>query len=569
MLGLVALVLSGLPALAIDEGLPHATDANVITPRQILITIATSPTGLQVQVDGTWHTAPYELSCDAGTVHTVNTTPVQFSAPDVRYVFAQWSDGGSTPSHTITCDSPVTLAAMFQTQFMIVVDTNPAGLTVSLDGMSYVAPLAVWCTAGSTHIVFMVVPAPGPSSVRWVFDHWSDGNRSNPRVFVCSGPMHLQAGFRAEFRMAFGTSPAGLSLTVDGSTVTAPQSFWWADGSDHSFAAPSLEDPGNGTRYLFAGWSDGGAQNRTLTVSDPVNLTAAYDAQFRLSLTTPHGSASCDLADCWYAPGATSHFSISPTEVTEGGRRYRFAGWTGDFVGESPNGTLSMDGPKSVTAKWDDLGPASSGLTPMQWLGVGGAAVAGAVGLALALSEPLRVALVIFLLALWTKFRRGTVLDNEKRGMVRGYLAANPGANFTAIRNDLKMATGTLTYHLQVLEHEGILRSWADGRYRRYALSGHPIAEVQPRLTDIELVLLQNLLENPGRTQRDLTLASGLSQPTISYHMGKMASLGVVSVRREGWRKRYFAALRERPGGYRPAAPRPTEGDAPSPATGS
>jgi len=127
--------------------------------------------------------------------------------------------------------------------------------------------------------------------------------------------------------------------------------------------------------------------------------------------------------------------------------------------------------------------------------------------------------------------------------MIRGYLAANPGANYASIRADLGIANGTLVYHLNTMEKEEFIRSWHDGRFKRFALKDHPIADTQPKLTDIELIVLQTLQNNPGLTQEDIAKEVGVSQPTISYHMKKLSELGFVRVTRHGIRNHYTAVI--------------------------
>ncbi len=164
------------------------------------------------------------------------------------------------------------------------------------------------------------------------------------------------------------------------------------------------------------------------------------------------------------------------------------------------------------------------------------------------LYEYLRRSFWVPFAVLWARLTHGDILDHEKRGMVVGYLAANPAANFAAIRADLKMAMGTLTYHLWVLEKEGEIKSWRDGRFRRYAPYGHRVAEMQPRLTDIELLLLQRIRGTSGLTQKELAKDVGVSQPAVSYHISRMAALGVLRVERKGRAKRYTANLGDVPG---------------------
>ena len=188
---------------------------------------------------------------------------------------------------------------------------------------------------------------------------------------------------------------------------------------------------------------------------------------------------------------------------------------------------------------------------------VGLGVTGGAVGVAFLLVEPLAVTLLTLLAILAAKLRRKEdISDNEKRGLIRGYLAANPGANYASIRNDLKIARGTLVYHLYVLEKQEIIRSWHDGRLKRFALSSERIADIQPRITDIELIILQTLKNNPKLTQEELAEEIGVRQPTISYHMKRLIQLGFLKVERKGIRNHYTADIESDP--IRKAVP--TEG---------
>src|SRR5204862_521142 len=65
------------------------------------------------------------------------------------------------------------------------------------------------------------------------------------------------ANVTALARMTVTTNPPGLSITVDGLSLIAPQSFNWAPGSSHTIGATSPQGSG-GSREVFASWSDGG-----------------------------------------------------------------------------------------------------------------------------------------------------------------------------------------------------------------------------------------------------------------------------------------------------------------------
>ena len=76
---------------------------------------------------------------------------------------------------------------------------------------------------------------------------------------------------------------AGLLIEVDGETYTAPHSFDWAPGSIHTIgvASPQVQRayPIFGSdfylRYLFAKWSDGGAQTHSVTASSETTVFIA------------------------------------------------------------------------------------------------------------------------------------------------------------------------------------------------------------------------------------------------------------------------------------------------------
>jgi hypothetical protein len=71
-----------------------------------------------------------------------------------------------------------------------------------------------------------------------------------------------------------------------------------------------------------------------------------------------------------------------------------------------------------------------------------------------------------------------TRLDREKidndiahetvREQIYLYVNKNPGVNFTRIRKDLDMGTGTVVYHLSMLERKNFLRSSETGRKKRF-----------------------------------------------------------------------------------------------------
>jgi hypothetical protein len=125
----------------------------------VIITIATNPSALQMEVDGTMYTAPQSFKWATNTTHTINVPSAQSGGTSTRYIFSEWSDGGSQQHTIIAGASDVTITASFGTQHFAVVSIQglelafPATLTFAQAGQSGSAFSADswsdWCDAGT------------------------------------------------------------------------------------------------------------------------------------------------------------------------------------------------------------------------------------------------------------------------------------------------------------------------------------------------------------------------------------------------------------------------------------
>src|SRR5262249_16469143 len=106
------------------------------------------------------------------------------------------------------------------------------------------------------------------------------------------------------------TNPAGLQITVDGTTYTAPQAYVWSAGSSHTIATTSPQGDG-GTRPVFANWSDGGAISHTVAPTVNTTYTANFTTQFLLTTGAyPAGSGAIGTS-----PSSTDGYYDSGTSV--------------------------------------------------------------------------------------------------------------------------------------------------------------------------------------------------------------------------------------------------------------
>ena len=153
----------------------------------------------------------------------------------------------------------------------------------------------------------------------------------------------------------------------------------------------------------------------------------------------------------------------------------------------------------------------------------------------------------VFLLPLYVRLKPSAVMDQETRGMIRGYVRVHPGDCYTDIKRNLGLANGELTYHLSVLEREGVIHSVTKGAKRLYYPADMPIPENGGGLHEVQQRILKHVGEVPGMSVRDISGLLGVSKQLALYHVRKLREDGYVRFEHHGVGLRVFAtALGER-----------------------
>ena len=179
------------------------------------------------------------------------------------------------------------------------------------------------------------------------------------------------------------------------------------------------------------------------------------------------------------------------------------------------------------------------------------AALAVATAAAAALSgvfavERSRYALLALFLPLYSRLSRDKVLESYNRGRVFEFIELNPGAHFNGILAALGLNNGSLVYHLEVLQREGLVRSRQEGMYRRFYPRGtEPPPLLENGTTEAQQRVLKTIEEMPGITQKELARFLGLRQSTLAYQIERLAAMGYI----EGVRVGRHVAYRARPKG--------------------
>jgi len=108
------------------------------------------------------------------------------------------------------------------------------------------------------------------------------------------------------------TSLPGLSFSVDSKPYTAPQTFNWNPGDGHTIGTTSPQSGAAGTQYVFANWSDQGAQSHSVTApSSNTTYTANFTTQYQLTVSGNTGG-SVGPASGDYNAGQSVTLSATP-----------------------------------------------------------------------------------------------------------------------------------------------------------------------------------------------------------------------------------------------------------------
>jgi len=147
-----------------------------------------------------------------------------------------------------------------------------------------------------------------------------------------------------------GTSPGGLTFSVDGSPYSSPQQCGWLTGSLHTIGTTSPQPGPMGTQYVWTSWSDGGAISHQIHASASGTYTANFRTEHYLTMSAgPGGMVSPSSG--WYAAGSP----VSITATADSG--YTFAGWegagSGSYTGSTNPASIQMNGPVSQRAIFD------------------------------------------------------------------------------------------------------------------------------------------------------------------------------------------------------------------------
>jgi len=153
------------------------------------------------------------------------------------------------------------------TTVQVTVQTNPAGLAFSVDGIPYTSTQTFTWASGSSHTIATTSPQNGSPGVRYVWTNWTGGGAISHTVAPTTNKTYT-ANFRTQYH---------LTMTHGTGGRVSPSSGWRNSGAVVSISATPNDD------YSFSNWtgsgtgSYSGANNpASITMNGPITETAIF-----------------------------------------------------------------------------------------------------------------------------------------------------------------------------------------------------------------------------------------------------------------------------------------------------
>lgn len=222
----------------------------------------------------------------------------------------------------------------------------------------------------------------------------------------------------------------------------------------------------------------------------------------------------------------TGDLDLQPTFADTGGHRMRthIGGEATDFATRAPSKSLA----------W----------IPYAWGAAGGVAF---LGFAYFAWPAVKFGATKFMLfPLYARLRKEDILENPLRDDILDVVDREPGISASELGRRLSCGWGTLVYHLTVLERMQLLSSAREGRHKRFFVQGRinysDKGAVGLLANPAARTLLLAIQEHPGVIQKELARMLGLTSGTISWHVERLSSAGLVVKEEDGRAVRYYPA---------------------------
>jgi predicted transcriptional regulator len=165
--------------------------------------------------------------------------------------------------------------------------------------------------------------------------------------------------------------------------------------------------------------------------------------------------------------------------------------------------------------------------------GAGVAAAAATVGLLYYLWPLAKGALGLF-----SRLKQPEVLSHPSRQQLLQLIESQPGIHFKEMARRTGLPNGSLVHHLETLRRSGQVVARPSGGYTLYFLGAHVpagSAEAASALkADGARKILDVVRSQPGLSSADVAARTGLQPSTVTYHVQRLQSAGLLMGLRDG-----------------------------------
>lgn len=156
-----------------------------------------------------------------------------------------------------------------------------------------------------------------------------------------------------------------------------------------------------------------------------------------------------------------------------------------------------------------------------------------------------RLRRVGWLAVLYSRIAKERLLDHGARERLLDAVRAHPGASLADLARMTDAPRNTITYHMRVLEREGLVSSRRQGRHRLFfapgAIERRDQAEAVATLRhETSRAMALTVGAEPGLDQKALCARVGVSPSLAHWHADRLVTSGVLEKRRDGRCVRYY-----------------------------
>jgi DNA-binding MarR family transcriptional regulator len=143
------------------------------------------------------------------------------------------------------------------------------------------------------------------------------------------------------------------------------------------------------------------------------------------------------------------------------------------------------------------------------------------------------ILLIIIIIITSLRIEKDRIFRNVLRKVIHKTIEDNPGIHFRKLMRDLSLKPGTLSYHINILEKKGHIKSIQKGIYRCFYLTNIK-SDFKIVLSALSQNVLHTINEHPGITLSELSSSVGKNKMLLNYHTHKLEDAGMIVKRKKG-----------------------------------